>query len=70
MGSKGWLEQDLKATSARQKTYLRLAYFSGKVNIKSSIRLKSQTGRDILLKNVLGYQRAMGVSKRVTRDEF
>ena len=31
---------------------------------------KGQRGKDILLKDELGYQRAMGSAKKVSRDEF
>jgi len=34
----------------------------------STTRVKSQSGKDILLKNELGFKRAMGTAKRTTAD--
>ena len=41
-----------------------------KNGMPNTLTHKGQSGKDILLKDELGYQRAMGSAKKVTRDEF
>ena len=41
-----------------------------KNGMPNTLTHKGQRGKDILLKDELGYQRAMGSAKKVTRDEF
>ena len=59
----------------RLKTLLSASIDVSEISLKwtkcqYSFLVKSQSGKDILLKNELGYQRAMGTAKRTTTDEF
>jgi hypothetical protein len=59
----------------RLKTLLSASQDVSEISLKwtkcqYSFLVKSQSGKDILLKNELGFKRAMGTAKRTTTDEF